>query len=110
MQATSLFYHFGTRPEVKVVGIAKDDLRLDLIAQFVLMDSPHCAYSAYRHENRGFDQAVGSLYFASTGSRIRVGMLKLKSQCLRDRGLYGQKRKEMAKASTDTIRPYMKTV
>jgi hypothetical protein len=63
-----------------VVGVAEDDLRMHLPLQFVDVNSLHGGSRAHRHEDGRFNGTVRCLDSACTGSGVRVGMLKLKSQ------------------------------
>ena len=70
MQATCLLEHLKSWTKVEMIGIAKNNLCLDLLLQFAKMQALDTAHCAYRHENRSLDLAMvgGNL----TGTRPTV--------------------------------------
>ena len=68
MEAAGLSENVGAGTKVEMVGIAQDDARLYIVAQFAHVDAFHGAAGAYGHENRGGNRAVvGGDY---SGARI----------------------------------------
>ena len=58
VQASGTLDDVHTGTQVQVIGVAQDDLGLDVLAQFGHMDSLDGSHGAYWHEDRGLDLAV----------------------------------------------------
>ena len=66
MQSAGLFQYTCTRPQVKMIGIAQDDLCLYIVFQLLLANGLDAAHRSHRHENRCGDNAVIGLDRSST--------------------------------------------
>lgn len=75
VQAARLLQHVEARTEVQVVGVAQNDLRLDVLLQFSQVHTFDGAHSAYRHEDGSFDLPVVGRYQACAGIGLAVGIL-----------------------------------
>ena len=58
-----------------MIGVAKNDLSLDLLAQFAKMHSFHATYSAYRHKDRCLYLSVVGGNQSGTGIAGCISML-----------------------------------
>ncbi len=56
-----------TRTEIKMIGIAQDDFRVDVILEFLMVDTLDRPYRAHRHEDRGADLTMVSGDQAASG-------------------------------------------
>ncbi len=75
MQSTGCPQHLEARPQVEVIGVAENDLRLHLLTQLAEMHAFHCAAGTYWHEDGGeYLSMVGG---DDAGARIRVGVVVL---------------------------------
>ncbi len=74
VQTARFLQHLQTGPEVQVVGIAEANLRLDIVAEFVLVYGFYGGGSTDGHEDRGFDRAVVGLDEAGAGGGLGVGI------------------------------------
>ena len=52
MQASRLTQDIQSRTQVEVIGVAQDDLRLHLLAEFGEVNTLHAAHRTHRHEYR----------------------------------------------------------
>ena len=77
MQAASFTQDFQARPQIKMIGIAQDDLRTQVLHLFI-GHSLDCATRANRHENRRLHIAMSRMQHATTGSAMAIllGYLK----------------------------------
>ena len=55
-----------------MVGVAKDDLRLDLVADVADVASLNGSYRAYRHEDWGFYGAMIRVQYTCPGVAFRI--------------------------------------
>jgi hypothetical protein len=55
-----------------MVGVAQNDLRLDLVAHVADMAGLHRARRAYRHEDGRFNRAVASVQDTRTGVAFQI--------------------------------------
>src|SRR5690606_30544258 len=78
MEATSPLHDVQPRPKVQVVGIAKDDLRSDVVYQLVLMYRLDGARRTHWHKNGSFDGAMRSFDDTGTCFRLFICDLELK--------------------------------
>ena len=60
-----------------MISVSKYDLRVDLMPQFVLMNSLHTAHSADRHEYRCRYVAMVSVQYAGSGFSVFVSLLEV---------------------------------
>ena len=70
MQTTSALNDIHTRAQIQMVSVAQNDLRLNIITQFVHVNSLHRAHSAHWHKNWSLDFAVVSANHTRTGFSI----------------------------------------
>ena len=77
MQAASLLYHLQAGAQVEVVGVAEDDLCLDVVLQLGEVHALDGTEGAYGHEYGGLDLSVVGSDESGTGTRLGVGMLEL---------------------------------
>ncbi len=75
VQPPHLLQNFGTRPQVQVVSIAQDDLGLDFVHQFVLVNGFDRTSRANGHENGGFNGAMCRLNQPGSGRGLWVIVL-----------------------------------
>ena len=75
MQAARLFEDSRSGAQIEVIGVAQDDLRLNLLLQFREMHPFDGALRADRHKNRCLDGAVIGRDQPRPCVRERVGML-----------------------------------
>src|SRR5690606_15496900 len=73
MKSPRLLQDVGLRPQVQVVGISKNDVRIDLLLQFPLMHSFYGSCGAYRHEDRGLDNSVIGGNLPGPGTAAGIG-------------------------------------
>ena len=64
--------------EVQMIGIAENDLGLDIFFKVFMVYPLHGAYSAYGHENGSADITVAGVEHSATGGGMRVGMYLFK--------------------------------
>ena len=74
VNTASFAQYIEARAQVKVVGIAQANLRLNIIAQFVLVYSFYRRRSTNRHKNRGLNLPVVGGDESCAGAAVRVGM------------------------------------
>ena len=74
MQSACFLQHLQSGPQVQVVGIAEAYLRLDVVAEFVLVYGFYRGGGADGHEYGGFDRAMVGLDEAGAGGGVGVGM------------------------------------
>ena len=67
-----------SRTQIKMIGVAENDLGVDIFSQFVHVDGFHASYCAYRHEDGGRDVAVVGMQYASAGFAFGVGSQEVK--------------------------------
>ena len=77
VQAARLVDDVHPRAEVQVVGVAKDDFGIDVVAEFALMNALDRPHSAYGHKNRGRNLAVIRANDAGAGVGFDVCMCYL---------------------------------
>ena len=58
MQAAGFLNDIQPRAEVEVIGVAKDNLRLDVASEFAQVHAFHAAERPHGHEYRRFNLAV----------------------------------------------------
>ena len=73
MQIASRADDLKPRPDVKVVGIAEDDLRAHL-EQFTGIQRLDAALRAHRHERGRIDNATSGGQTAQAGPRMGIGL------------------------------------
>ena len=63
VQPSRCLQYVHSRPQVKVVGVAEDDLGINVLVEFTPVYRLHCAGSAHGHENRsGYIAGVGAYH------------------------------------------------
>ena len=62
VEAAGFMQDFGAGTQIEMVGVAQNDLRLYVVAQFAHVHAFHGAACAHRHEDGGLDGAVVGLY------------------------------------------------
>ena len=72
MQASHSFQHVESGTEVEVVGVAEDDLSLDLVAYVTDMACLDGAYGADGHEDGRHDVAMVGVQHPCAGVALRV--------------------------------------
>ena len=75
VQAAKMFDHIQSRPNKQVIGISKNDLRLEFM-QLSRRDGFHRPLRPHRHKRRRLDYAVQCSY--SPTSRFRLSILRKK--------------------------------
>src|SRR5881397_942354 len=75
VQAAKMFDHIQSRPNKKMIGISKNDLRLEFM-QLSRRDGFHRPLRPHRHKRRRLDYAVQCSY--SPTSRFRLSILRKK--------------------------------
>ena len=75
VQATSLTEHLKSGSEIQMIGVAKDNLGLHLLAKLFKMHTLDSATRTYRHKYRGFYLAVVGGYDTRTGITVCICML-----------------------------------
>ena len=63
-----------TRSQVKVIGISKYDLCLDILFQITMIYTFDRTYCSHRHENRSLNLAMICSYDTTAGRRIGIIM------------------------------------
>ena len=81
VQSASLAQGVESRPQIQVVGVAKDYLGLDLVAQLGEVYALDRTARAHGHEDRSLSLPVCSGDESCPCVRRRVGVLKLECQC-----------------------------
>ena len=76
VQTASRFQHFESWTQIEVIGVAEDDLCLDVVFQFMQMHRLHRGLRAYWHEDGRLDVAMICMDDAGTGVRFRVVMFE----------------------------------
>src|SRR5690606_29795412 len=64
MQSPGFLDNVESGTQVEVIGVAQNDLCLDIVSKFGLVDRLHRAGSSHRHKNRGLDIAMVGLNFS----------------------------------------------
>ena len=82
MQAAGLFYNVQAGSQVEVIGVAEDNLRLDVVSEFAQVHAFHAAERAHRHEDGRFNLAVVGFDDTCSGVAAGEGMLEGKVHCL----------------------------
>ena len=75
MQTASLVQNVKSGTEVEVIGVAEDNLRLHLLAQYGEMHTFHTAACSHGHEDRGENLPMVGGYHSRTGVGRIVSML-----------------------------------
>ena len=79
MQSACLTKDVKSWTEIEMIGITKNDLRLDLFSQFGEMDTLHTTCRTNRHEDGGLNRTMGGLY--QTSSCVTGGICMLYFKC-----------------------------
>ncbi len=82
VQTASLFENLQPRAQIEVIGVAQNNLRLDVVAQFALVHRFHRSTSPHRHKNRRLYRAVVGGDFTRPCRCVCVDMLKRKFHSL----------------------------
>ena len=82
MQAAGFLNDVQPRAEVEVIGVAEDNLRLDVVFEFAQVHAFHAAERPHGHEYRRFNLAVVSFDDTCSGIAAGEGMLEGKVHCL----------------------------
>ena len=82
METTRLAENIESRTEIEVVGVAQDDLGLDLLTEFREMHTLHTAHRTHRHEDGRENLSVVGGNHTCTGIRGIVAMFYFKSHYL----------------------------
>src|SRR5690606_38165111 len=72
MQALCFLQDLQAGPEIQVVGIAQNDLRLDVLLQLFLRDSLYAPRSAYRHKNGRFHRPMVGVEYSGPCSGFLI--------------------------------------
>ena len=72
MESSPLLQHVQSRPEVKVIGVAQDDVGVHHIREHVLRHGFDRALGAHRHEDGRADGAVPGLQSPGTGAGMGI--------------------------------------
>ena len=72
VQPASLLQHFGSGAQVEVVGVAQDDVGLDVVGEQVGPDGFDGALGSDGHKNRGRNRPVGGV--EQPAARRRMGV------------------------------------
>jgi hypothetical protein len=72
VQATGLVKGIQTGAEVQVIGIAQNDLGLDILFQIPVIHSLHGTHRAHRHEDGGEDFSVVGRNLTCAGGAGRI--------------------------------------
>ena len=93
VQAAGFFQNVRAGTQVQVIGIAQDDLGVDVLSQFPLMHALDAAYRSHRHEDGGRDVPVRRRQDAGAGLGSGCGVLYLEFHRLwfRFRGVFWQR-------------------
>ena len=75
VQAARLLQHVEARTEVQVVGVAQNDLRLDVVLQLRQVHALDGAQGTYGHEDGSLDLPVVGRYQACAGIGLAVCIL-----------------------------------
>ena len=75
VQAARLLQHVEARSEVQVIGIAQNDLRLDVLLQLRQVHALDGTHGAHRHEDRRLYLPVVGRYQACAGIGLAVCIL-----------------------------------
>src|SRR5262245_38153040 len=76
MEPAKMAHDLESWPNEKVIGIAEDDLRIEL-SQFAWSDRLHCPLCTDRHEGRRLDPSVPRREPPASRSCYRIGSEKL---------------------------------
>ena len=82
MQAAGFLNDVQPRSQVEVIGVAEDNLRLDVASEFAQVHAFHAAERPHGHEYRRFNLAVVGFDDAGAGIAAGEGMLEGKVHCL----------------------------
>ena len=82
VQATCLVQDISTRTQVEVIGIAKDDLRLDILLEESALYTLDGANRTNWHKNRGLDIPMVGMDYARACARVRIRMYKVEKNFL----------------------------
>ena len=82
MQTTSLVKNLRTRTEIKVIGVAENDLRLDILFEESALYTLDGTNRTNRHKNRGLDIPMVSMYHTRACARVRICMYKVEKNFL----------------------------
>ena len=72
--------HFVAWAEIQMVGVAEDDLGIEIADQIAGEDALHCGLSTDRHEHRGLDVAVSCVEHSRARAGLGTDCLKLKAE------------------------------
>ena len=73
VETSGFFKNLDSGTEIEMIGVSKDNLSLDIIAEFMLMNRLHTSESADRHENRSPDFSVVCGDDTGAGCGVRRG-------------------------------------
>ena len=80
MESAEVSDRFVPGPKEKMIGVAEDDLRVQVIQKISREDAFHGCLGAYGHENRGLNVAVSSVENARPGAGSGADGLELESR------------------------------
>ena len=82
MQAARLVQDVGARTQVEVVGVAKDDLCVDILFEEGTLHTFDGTHGAHGHKNRGLDIPMVGMHHASACARVSIRMYEVKKNFL----------------------------
>ena len=82
MQASSLAQNVQSGTQIQMIGVTKDNLCLNLLAQFAKVYTLYATYCAHRHEDRRLNLSVVGGNQSRTGVAGCIGMLYFKLHLL----------------------------
>ena len=82
VQATRFVQDLGARTQIEMVGIAKDDLCVDILFEEGALHTFDSTHGTHGHKNRGLDIPMVGMHHASACARVRIRMYKVKKNFL----------------------------
>ena len=73
MQPARLGQHVQSRPQVQVISVAQNNMRVDHLSEHILGHSLDRPLGAHRHEDGRLDRTVTGYKGASAGARMGIG-------------------------------------
>ena len=80
MKTPEIVNRFVTRPQIQMIGIGEDDLRVQIAKEIARENPLDGRLCTDRHEDRGFNVAVRCVQNAGASARLRANSLKLESE------------------------------
>ena len=77
VQTTCLVQDLRTRTQVEMVGVAEDDLSIDILLQKGALHTLHRPYRTHRHKDRSLDIPMIGMYHTRACARVRIRMYKV---------------------------------